>query len=284
MRALVCILMLAGGWIPGAGAVPAAEVPPPDGDWRPHRLARCQVHPAPRGPAADVMAQARDLFVHGAGGDAVSVLERGLVEVGSQPWLSLFLAQIYLLAGQGEPHCLPLTGPAAPAGDWAADRLRLLDRADILLARLQELWRDDAAVVFLRADVARSRDDHATAADLDHQGRQQCTHMETFDLLRELRGLTLRPAKVLAPIAPAYPEAAARRRIQGEVFFDLRCSDRPARPGQRGGAGRASRSRPGACRTRSPRRRWFPGRTGGLLPGLVVVADPDPVRPGKLMG
>jgi TonB family protein len=221
MRALVCILMLAGGWILGAGALPAAEVPPPDGDWRPHRLARCQVHPAPRGPAVEVMARAQDLFDHGAGGDAVSVLERGLVEVGSQPWLLLFLAQIYLLAGQGEPHCLPLTGPAAPTGDWTADRLRLLDRADILLVRLQELWRDDAAVVFLRADVARSRDDHATAADLDHQGRRLCTHMETFDLLRELRGLTFRPAKVLAPIAPAYPEAAARRRIQGEVVFDV---------------------------------------------------------------
>ena len=49
------------------------------------------------------------------------------------PWLIFLLAQIYVMAGQGEPHCQPLSGPAAPTGDWPRDQARWLERADLLL-------------------------------------------------------------------------------------------------------------------------------------------------------
>jgi TonB family protein len=131
------------------------------------------------------------------------------------------LAQIYLLAGQGEPHCLPSSGALAPRGDWELDRRRLLARSGDLLTRLGRAWPDDGTVDFLRADVDRARDDQEAAAEHDFRGRGKCTHTETLDLLRQMRGLGLRPAKIVEPIAPNYPEEAARRRIEGEVTVDL---------------------------------------------------------------
>ncbi|MDD5719740.1 MAG: TonB family protein [Candidatus Krumholzibacteria bacterium] len=199
----------------------AAETPPPDGDWRPHRLARCQAHFVARGEVRDLFAEARDLFEAANGGDAAELLEYGLRTAGANPWLLLLLAQIYVLAGQGEPHCQPLTGPVAPTGDWDTDRLRLLERSDVLLQRLAQAWPDDSVVDFLRADVARSRGDLDAAAVYDDLGRRKCTYLESVGLLRDLRGLRERPAKVLAPLVPVYPESALRKRIEGEVLLDL---------------------------------------------------------------
>jgi TonB family protein len=213
-------LIVAATWF--YGAAPAlAEVAPPAGQWRPHRLTRCQEHRPAAGAAGDFLTEAHELFVHRNGGDAAVVLELGLREVGSQPWLLLLLAQIYLLAAEGEAHCRPLAGPAALTGDPERDRTRLLERADLLLRHLQEIWPDDALVDFLRADVARAGSDQDAAAVLDHRGRQKCTHIESLDLLRDLRDLPQQPPRVLAGVTPVYPQAAIRRNVQGEVVFDL---------------------------------------------------------------
>jgi TonB family protein len=231
MASLLTVSMLAGG---GTAVLPAAaqvthaeqpvfdqETPPPDGDWRPHRLSRCRPHPLPSDDARAYLDEALDLFKHRGGGDAIALLDVALRDVGNQPWLLLMLAQMYLLAGQGEPHCLPLSGPAAPSGDWPRDRLRLLERADLLLRRLETLWPDDALVAFLLADVARARDDHESAADLDHAGRGRCTDLDSLEFVAGMRDLVRRPASVTSPIVPEYPESAARRRAQGEVVLDL---------------------------------------------------------------
>ncbi len=197
------------------------ESPPPDGPWRAYRLARCPEHPQLRGAARDAFDEALELFRFQNGGDAAAVLELAIADQGAHAWLLLLLAQIYLLAGQGEPHCLPAAGPLAPRGDWQDDRLRLLRRSDELLDRLERVWGDDGLVDFLRADAARARDDHDVAAEHDHRGRGKCTHLDSLELVRSLRDLRRRPARVVAPIEPAYPEDAARRRIQGEVQFDV---------------------------------------------------------------
>ena len=45
--------------------------------------------------------------------------------------------------------------------------------------------------------------------------------MESIDLLRGLRGLGRRAARVLEPIVPEYPQECVQRGIQGEVVLDL---------------------------------------------------------------
>jgi hypothetical protein len=217
MRFLVLVAVLAAA----AAPVPAGEAPPPDGAWRPHLLSRCQEHPPVSGRARPVFTEALELFEMHNGGDAVSVLELGLSEGATNPWSLLLLAQIYLLAGQGEPHCQPTTGPAAMTGDWALDQARLLARAEDLLNRLADRWPDDAIVDFLLADARRANDDSSGAAEFDFRGRSKCSHPESFDLLRRLRQLGRKPARVIAPIVPEYPEDCIREGIQGEVVLDL---------------------------------------------------------------
>jgi hypothetical protein len=211
---LGCVLLLA--CVPVLG-----EVPPPDGPWRPHLLDRCGPHPQPRGAVQEFFEEARHLFLMQNGGDASVLLEMAIAEQGRYPWLMLMLAQIYILAAQGEPHCLPSSGPVNLSGDWHQDRLRLLKRGEDLLARLSRAWPDDGVVDFLRADAARARDDHAAAATHDHEGRKKCSHIESLNLLIEMRGLLRRPAAVLSLPEPEYPDAALRRRAEGEVLFDL---------------------------------------------------------------
>lgn len=221
MRILILLGLSLAAAGSGGGATLSDERAPPDGLWRPHRLARCPEHPRPRGEAESAFDEARRLFDLGNGGDAAVVLELAIDAHAGHPWLLLLLAQIYLLAGQGEVHCQPAAGPLAPTGDWERDRRRLLGRAGDLLERLERSWSDDGLVDFLRADVARALDDQAAAAEHDFRGRGKCTHLESLDLLQAMRGLLQRPADVAAPIVPIYPEAAARRRIQGEVILDL---------------------------------------------------------------
>jgi TonB family protein len=209
------------GLLAPAAAVAAEVAPRHGGDWRPHRLARCGRHLPPSGPPRAALEEALELFHLRNGGDAAVVLELGLEANPRSPWLLLLLAQIYLLAGQGEPHCLPSSGQAEPQGDWPRDRARLLDLADARLRELSGVWPDDALVAFLRADVARARDDHAAAAELDMRGRTLCTHMASLDLIRDLRDLRLRAPRVIAPIAPQYPAACVREEVTGEVLLDL---------------------------------------------------------------
>lgn len=204
-----------------ASALPAVEQAPPDGPWRPHRLARCD-RPSPPEPAVrEVLDEARLLHGLGNGGDAATVLEDGLVRHPTSHWIRLFLAQVYLQAGQGEPYFLPTGGPAAPTGHWPDDRRRCLERADLLLSRIGGDWRDDGIVWFLRAEVARALDEPEVASDHDLVGRRACTRQESLDFIAELRDLGRKPAEVLTPIVPEYPEDCLRQRVQGRVELDL---------------------------------------------------------------
>ena len=151
-RAALLIVCLMAACRPAGGGF--LEPPPPEGAWRPHRLTRCPQHPEPRGAVKECFDEAIALYNLANGGDAAVVLELALAEHGGHPWLSLLLAQIYLLAGQGEPHCLPLSGPAASRGDWPRDRLRLLERSEALLEQLGRIWPEDSVVDFLLADGA----------------------------------------------------------------------------------------------------------------------------------
>jgi TonB family protein len=204
-----------------AGSSPAGETPAPDGTWRPHRLSRCD-RPSPPYPAARAaLDEALLLFGLENGGDAVVVLEDALTRQARSPWLRLLLAQIYVLAGQGEEHCLPTGGPAAPRGDWPDDRRRCLLRADALLADLLATWPDDGLVWFLRADAARALGDLEAASEHDLRGRRCCTRLETLEFVADLRDLRRRQADLLTPITPEYPAECLQRRIEGEVVLDL---------------------------------------------------------------
>lgn len=221
-----CFLPVLVGWflstgICGEPAPARAGTPTPDDLWRPHQLEHCHDHPEPRGAVRAYFDEARALFAARNGGDAASLLEMAVAEQGGHPWLLLLLGQIYILAGQGEPHCQPSSGPLAPGGDWPQDRLRLLRRGEEVLTSLGRAWPHDGVVDFLLADAARARDDHETAAERDHRGREKCTYLASLDLLRDLRDLQRRTPRLLVPLAPEYPESAVRRRIQGEVVFDL---------------------------------------------------------------
>ncbi len=204
-----------------AGPVHPAEMPPPDGEWRLHRLARCAEHPQLAESSREAMVEALDLFHIQNGGDGIDVLESALAVDSDQPWLQLLLAQIYVMAGQGEPHCQPTGGPTAPSGNWSRDQARWLDRADELLADLKNVWPDDGLVDFLRADGARAGDDPEKAAEFDHMGRSGCSYRESLQFVRALRDLRTRPARVLEPIVPEYPSECARQGIQGLVMLDL---------------------------------------------------------------
>ncbi|MBD3221849.1 hypothetical protein GF314_11470 [bacterium] len=204
-----------------ASATTAGERPPPDGAWRPHQLSRC-ARPAPPYPAArEAIAEAHELFELEAGGDAIVVLEDALADHPRSPWLRLMLAQIYVLAGQGEEHCEPFGGPARATGDWPADQRRYLRRADRLLADLAGSWPDDGLVWFLRADAARAAGDVDAASRYDAQGRERCTRLDTLEFVTALRDLGRKPAELLTPIVPEYPAECLQKRITGEVLLDV---------------------------------------------------------------
>jgi TonB family protein len=203
------------------GIAGAAEKPPPDSDWRLHRLSRCAPHAPVFPDSRAAMEEALELVRLDNGGDAMAVLEAALAEEGARPWLRLLLAQLYVLAGQGEPHCRPLEGPAAATGDWPRDRMRWLQRADELLVSLTAIWPDDSLVDFLRADAARAAGDPEAAAEHDFRGRGKCSYRQSLQLVQSLRDLRPRPPQVLEPIVPEYPSECARRGIEGLVVLDL---------------------------------------------------------------
>ena len=211
---------------PAPAVAPAAtaavrEQPPPDGEWRLYRLARCEAHAPLTTGAHGAMQEALELYRLQNGGDAIAVLEDLVSRDAARPWPLLLLAQLYVLAGQGEPHCQPLEGPAVGSGDWQTDRAGWLARADELLEALTVLWPDDGLVDFLRADAARAGGDHGAAAEHDYRGRAKCSHRESLQFVQALRDLSPKPARVLEAIVPVYPPECAERGIEGLVTLDL---------------------------------------------------------------
>lgn len=216
----VTIVLLLAAWVVTAIAA-GQERPGPDGAWRVHQLSRCHRPPPPSVGARAYLAEGLELFDLENGGDAIVVLEDGLTREPLSPWIRLLLAQIYILAGQGEPHCQPSGGPMAPTGDWDTDRVCWLERADQLLGGLAGTWPDDGIVRFLRADAARALGDVERAAEFDYAGRQLCTRVATLDFVADLRGLGRKTADLTTPIVPDYPEECARKNVAGVVSLDL---------------------------------------------------------------
>lgn len=217
-RILTVFLMIV--WISTVAAA-AAERPTRDGPWRPHQLSRC-ARPAPPFPAArEALAEARELLDLENGGDAIVVLELALAEHPRSPWLRFLLAQLYIMAGQGEEHCEPYGGPVRATGDWPADRQRYLGRAEQLLSDLAGTWSDDGMVWFLRADAARAAGDNDRASEFDLAGRERCTRLETLAMISEIRDLGRKPAELLTPIVPEYPADCLQERVTGEVLLDV---------------------------------------------------------------
>jgi TonB family protein len=192
-----------------------------DGTWRPHQLDRCQRPAAPFPEVRSALDEAGELFALENGGDAVSVLEHALRSHPRSPWLRFMLAQIYILAGQGEPHCQPFSGPVAPTGDWPRDRRRYLERADHLLGDLVGTWPDDGIVWFLRADAARGLNDPESASEYDLRGRECCTRRQTIEFVADMRDLNRKTAELLTPIVPEYPAECLQKRITGQVVLDV---------------------------------------------------------------
>ena len=160
-------------------------------------------------------------YSDGSGSDGMIEMELCLERGIDHPLVRLTLAQLYLMAGQGEPNLLPVEGPAADTGDWHRNRRRLLQRARTLLESVGADRPDDAAVDYLLADVARAEGDVAGAADLEAHGYDKCTGGVSFDLLRRYQDLNRYPARLLALPTPEYPQAAVEANLSGPVVLDL---------------------------------------------------------------
>lgn len=204
-----------------AGTATAREVAPPDGPWRPHRLARC-ADPIATDPAVQQeLAEAAGHFARGNGGDAVAQLEGCLREHGDAPDLLLTLGQLYLLAALGREAVVPREGPAARTGRADLDREAWLGRSQFLLAAAGGRRPDDAVVDYLLAEVARERGDLETAMATELRAMRKCTHAGSLAIVRRYQRVQDYPALVTSPIVPAYPQEARERRRQGRVVLDL---------------------------------------------------------------
>jgi TonB family protein len=133
----------------------------------------------------------------------------------------LTLGQLYMIAGQGKPELLPSEGPAADTGDWDRNKERLLGRARKLLTEARDKRPDDAAVEYLLADVERAAGNFEAAEEHQLSGTEKCTGGRSFRILRQYQELNQYPPKFLGGPPPAYPDAAARKGISGDVVCDL---------------------------------------------------------------
>ena len=209
---------------PEPGAAPVQlyqEHPAPEGDWRPHWLARCAPPERLPTPVETCLAESRSLLRMGVGSDAIMELELCLVDEGVFGQLLLTLAQLYVLAGQGEPELLPTDGPAADVGDWSRNQDRLLGRAEELLAEAAQLRPDDAVVDYLLADAARARAAFAAADSLFDTALGKCSGPRSIQLLRVYQQLNNNPARLQSDVVPEYPAAANRAGISGDVVLDI---------------------------------------------------------------
>jgi TonB family protein len=197
------------------------EVPVPDGDWRPHRLARCLPDTNVSVTVERYLGICSEYFREGSGSDGMIEMELGLQEGYRHSLMLLTLGQLYLMAGQGDPDLLPVEGPAADVGDWNRNRTRLLGRAGDLLQEAAETRRDDAAVDYLLADVARARGDQDQADVLLASGMEKCTAGRSFAILWQYQQLNNYAPKYLGGASPVYPQAALKQGVEGDVVLDV---------------------------------------------------------------
>jgi TonB family protein len=226
--AAVCAL--AAGCAPTGTVPPAAvdapatvrrEVPPPDSPWRPYVLLECAALEEGRPSRIESRAldTAWDLFQAGEGADAIAELEFHLEEHPRPGGLALLtLAQLYVLAGQGEPGLVPREGPAADTGDWKRNKSRFLKRAEELIERCRPSRPDDAVLDYLLGDSLRARGDFAAAEESVAAARRKCSFTASFDLLRRYQGLGKVSPQQITPAAPKWPSGVTRG---GEVELDL---------------------------------------------------------------
>jgi TonB family protein len=197
------------------------EVPVPDGDWRPHRLARCVPDTNVSPIVERYLGICSEYFRDGSGSDGMIEMELGLQEGYRHSLMLLALGQLYLMAGQGDPDLLPAEGPAADVGDWNRNRARLLGRAEDLFQEAAETRTDDAAVDYLLADVARARGEQERADELVASGMEKCTTGRSFAILWQYQQLNNYPPKYLGGSSPVYPEKALNKGVEGEVVLDV---------------------------------------------------------------
>lgn len=210
---------------PAAGPEAASnelhEIPVPDGPWRPHRLASCREDVEVPTKVEHYLGICSEYFRDGSGSDGMIEMELGLADGYRNSLMLLTLAQLYLMAGQGDPDLLPGEGPAADVGNWDRNRVRLLQRAEDLLLEAAPSRPDDAAIEYLLADVARARGDMEGAAQLVAIGMTKCTGGRSFAALWQYQELNNYPAKYLGGPSPEYPQPAVDKGIKGDVVFDI---------------------------------------------------------------
>lgn len=191
--------------------------------WRYHRLSRCQEIDLQRPGATDedVLRMAWELFSYGEGGDAIIELEIRLQEsVIHDGLLLLTLAQLYVLAGQGEPTLVPVEGPAADTGSWDRNKSRFLSRAKQILEEARSIRPDDSCVEFLYADAVRAEGDLESAAKYSEAGLGKCSLLSSLEVIRKHQDLTPAAALQVSMDTPSYPSSAGSFR-KGEVVLDV---------------------------------------------------------------
>lgn len=197
------------------------ESPVPDGDWRPHRLSYCTEDVDVPTVVERYLGICSEYYRDGSGSDGMIEMEMGLADGHRHSLMLITLAQLYLMAGQGDPDLLPVEGPAGDVGDWDQNRIRLLRRAEDLLQEAAETRTDDAAVDYLLADVARARGDLSLAAERVAAGMSQCTGGRSFGTLWQYQQLNNYPPRYLGGPSPIYPQIAVEKGVTGDVVIDV---------------------------------------------------------------
>ncbi len=197
------------------------EIPQPEGKWRPQRVSWCEEEAPVSVDVEKLLSLVSQYFREGSGPDGMLELEYALQSGTRHPLILLTLGQLYLMAGQGEPDLLPPEGPAADVGDWDKNKIRLLNRAENLFLEATSSRPADAALDYLRADVARAQGDLEKAGYLVASGHQKCTSGRGFSAMIHYQQLFRHPGRYLGGPGPVYPAHALKNHIEGDVVLDL---------------------------------------------------------------
>ena len=162
------------------------------------------------------------LFTYGEGGDAIVELEIRLKDSVQHDGLVLLtLAQLYVMAGQGETTLVPGEGPAADTGKWDLNKPRFLKRALQILEEARRVRPDDAFVEYLVADAIRAGGDLEKATEYLNTGKEKCSLLSSVEILQKYQDLLSAVAVQISMDSPVYPESAVLSSVRGEVVLDL---------------------------------------------------------------